>query len=972
MSRIIKKIRKRDGRIAEFAKEKVTNAIYKAAEAVSGPEGKKSDKALAEKLADKVVTILEYKFTEKETPTVEEIQDVVEKVLIKEGHAKTAKQYILYRLQHDKLRKTKDMLLDVNDTISEYLDRTDWRVKENSNEDYSFSGLMLHTAGKVIASYALNDIYTPAIADAHREGYIHVHDLSHGFIGYCAGWSLKNLLTKGFGNVPNKVDAKPAKHMDVVVHQMVNFIGCLQMEFAGAQAFSSVDTLLAPFVKVDNLNYKEVKQCMQELVFSLNIPSRWGCFSEDTEILTEAGWKLGNELEVGDIIATFNKDTEKIEYLPVRKMTKDHYKGKMYNLKNRIMDQLVTPNHRVLRRIHNFDENKSESKYVFEEASKLKTKIPLIPLGAKFRGTDMHEDYVKALAWIVSEGSLCKNERVAIHQSFVKNPQYCEEIRTCLNNLEIPFDEQIKQSGFTGEMSTLRFRINRPSSRNLCNQFFSDYVKRIPDELRNLNTDLMRIFIDTYMKADGHPPENKIYTKKKDDADVLQEMIVKAGWGSTCYKNKNGIFVVRVIKHEHSQITSIEQVDYNGIVWCPTTENNTVVVRRKGKVFISGNSQYPFSNLTFDWTVPEDMKKEKAIVGGKKQDFTYADCQKEIDMINKAFIEVLMEGDANGRIFTFPIPTYNLTKNFNWDSENAKVLFDLTAKYGSPYFQNYIGSNLDPKSIRAMCCRLNLDQVELMKRPGSMWGPGDNTGSLGVVTLNVNRLGYESKTQEEFFEKVKYYMELAKQSLEIKRKVVNKNLKNGLMPYTKTYLGTFRNHFSTIGLCGMNEACRNLLGKTIKDHEGKEFTIKTLNFMRDVLQQFQEETGSLYNLEATPAESAGYRFARSDKKLHPDIITAGDKEPYLTNSTQLGVHETDDIVEALEHQDDIQHLYTGGTIFHSFLGERMTDGESCKQLVRKIANNTRIPYFSITPTFSVCPEHGYVVGEHHICPLEVK
>lgn len=655
MSKIIKKIRKRNGRIVEFTEEKIINAIFKAAESVAKSEGKKSDKKVAEKLADKVVTILDYKFTEKEIPTVEEAQDIVEKVLIKSGHAKTAKAYILYRQQRKKIRETKDMLLDIDHTIKNYLERSDWRVKENSNEDYSFSGLMLYTAGKVISSYALNEIYTPTITEAHKQGYMHIHDLGHGFIGYCAGWSLKNLLTKGFGNVPNKVDAKAAKHMDVVVHQMVNFIGCLQMEFAGAQAFSSVDTLLAPFVRVDNLNYKQVKQCMQELVFSLNIPSRWG-------------------------------------------------------------------------------------------------------------------------------------------------------------------------------------------------------------------------------------------------------------------------------------------------------------------------SQYPFSNLTFDWIVPEDMKKEKAIVGGKKQSFTYGDCQKEMDMVNKAFIEVLMEGDANGRIFTFPIPTYNMTKSFDWDSENAKLLFELTAKYGSPYFQNYIGSKLDPKSIRAMCCRLNLNQLELMKRPGSMWNIGDNTGSLGVVTINLNRMGYEGKNKEEFFEKLSYYMDLAKQSLEIKREVVNGNLKNGLMPYTKSYLGTFRNHFSTIGLCGMNEACLNLLDKNLKSEEGKEFAIETLNFMRDKLVEFQKETGNLYNLEATPAESTAYRLARLDKKLYPDIITAGDKEPYLTNSTQLAVNDTDDVIEALEHQNEIQPLYTGGTIFHTFLGERMGSGESCKQLVKKIANNTRIPYFSITPTFSVCPDHGYVAGEHFNCP----
>lgn len=649
----VTKIKKRDGRVVDFDKEKITTAIFKAAKGVGG-----KDREVAESLSSLVIKNIDDNFAEK-TPSVEEVQDIVEKILIEQGHARTAKAYILYRQQHRKIRETKDAFVDVKNTIDSYLGRTDWRTKENSNEDYSFSGLMLYTAGKIIANYTLNEIYSPQIAEAHKKGYFHIHDLSHGFIGYCAGWSLKNLLKRGFGGIKNKVDAKPAKHMDVVVHQMVNFIGCLQMEFAGAQAFSSVDTHLAPFVKTDNMSYKEVKQCMQELVYSLNIPSRWG-------------------------------------------------------------------------------------------------------------------------------------------------------------------------------------------------------------------------------------------------------------------------------------------------------------------------SQYPFSNLTFDLTVPEDMKDKPAIVGGKKQDFTYADCQKEMDMINEAFLDVMMEGDANGRIFTFPIPTYNLTKNFNWQNKISEKLFELTAKYGSPYFQNYIGSNLDQGAIRAMCCRLNLDERELINRPGSMWGPGDSTGSLGVVTINMNRIGYEAETKEEYKEKLAHYMELAKDSLEIKRKIVNQNLKNGLMPYTKVYLGTFRNHFSTIGLCGMNESCKNFLGKDISTKEGQEFSIEVLNFMREKLREFQQESGSLYNLEATPAESTSYRLAKMDKEMYPDIITSGKHVPFLTNSTQLPVDHTDDPIEAIMHQTEIQPLYTGGTIFHTFLGERLTDWKAAANLVKKIAENTRLPYFSITPTFSVCPEHGYINGEHFTCPCGAK
>lgn len=547
-----------------------------------------------------------------------------------------------------------DGSIDAKKLVEAYLAEADWRTHENSNEGYSFSSLLLYTSGAVISKYILNELYSKEIKEAHEKGYFHVHDLSTGLIGYCAGWSLKNLLLLGFGNVPLKVECKPAKHLNTVVHHMINFMGCLQLEFSGAQAFSSVDTLLAPFVRTDQLTYKEVKQCIQQLIFSLNVPSRWGC-------------------------------------------------------------------------------------------------------------------------------------------------------------------------------------------------------------------------------------------------------------------------------------------------------------------------QTPFTNLTFDWVVPEDMKNDRAIVGGKMQDFTYGDCQKEMDMINRAFLENMLEGDGIGRIFTWPIPTYNLTKSFNWDSTNADLLFFVTAKYGLPYFQNYIGSDLDPRSIRAMCCRLNLDQTQLIQRPGGMWSMGDATGSIGVVTLNMNRLGYEAKTEQEFHEKIEYYMTLAKDSLEIKRAIISKNLEKGLMPYTKRYIGSFRNHFSTIGLCGMNECCLNFLHKPIASPEGSEFTIKTLHFMRKILLKFQQETGNLYNLEATPAEGASYRLAKSDKKLYPDIITAGKDAPYLTNSTQLAVDCTDDILFALEHQNKIQPLYTGGTIFHTFLGERLRSGEACKQLVKKIAHNTKLPYFSITPTFSVCVEHGYLAGEQPVC-----
>jgi len=650
MQKAVSRIKKRDGIVVDFTQDKITNAVYKAMEA----SGLRNWDA-AEVVSDIATFMIEDKFGGYTIPSVEQVQDIVEMVLMKRGYHETAKSYILYRERHKDIREARKTGINLERLIKDYINNVDWKIKENSNEGaMSFSGLNARVSGEVLTNFALNQLYSEKVKKAHLEGEFHIHDLSYPIVGYCAGWSLENLLRKGFGHVPNQVHSFPAKHLETATLHMVNFIGTMQGEFAGAQAFSSVDTLLAPFVRNDNLDYENVKQDLQKLIFGLNVPSRWG--------------------------------------------------------------------------------------------------------------------------------------------------------------------------------------------------------------------------------------------------------------------------------------------------W-----------------------QTPFSNLTFDWTVPEDMKDEQVTIGGEKQDSTYGDYQKEMDMINRAFLELMIEGDQKGRVFTFPIPTFNLTKDFDWDSPNAKLLFEVTAKYGIPYFQNYIGTDLDPGDIRAMCCRLNLDQKELMKRPGSLWGPGDSTGSIGVVTINMNRIGYESSTASEFYEKLKNLMILAKESLETKREVVNNMLAKGLMPYTQVYLGHFENHFSTIGLCGLHEACLNFLGKGIGTPEGKTLTIETLNFMKDAILQFQEETENLYNLEATPAESTAYRLARLDKEKYQNIITAGtDRYPYLTNSTQLNVNETRDIFEALEHQKDIQPLYTGGTIFHAFLPEAI-DRETCKKLVRKIAE-TSLPYFSITPTFSVCRDHGYFKGEIEVCP----
>ncbi|HID92818.1 MAG TPA: ribonucleoside triphosphate reductase [bacterium (Candidatus Stahlbacteria)] len=649
---MLEKVKKRDGRIVPFEQNKITEAIFKAAKAVGG-----RDRATAQRLSDKVVEVLERRG--KSVPDIEEIQDVVEKVLIEEGHAKTAKAYILYRNQHARLRNARATLVDVEDTIDGYISHSDWRVSENSNADYSFSGLMMHAAGSMIAHYTLESIYPPEIANAHKDGDFHIHDLYMGLAGYCAGWNLRQLLAEGFNGVPRKVEAKPPRHLETALGQMVNFLGTLQNEWAGAMAFNSFDTYLAPFVRKDGLNYEGVKQSIQRFIFSVNVASRWG-------------------------------------------------------------------------------------------------------------------------------------------------------------------------------------------------------------------------------------------------------------------------------------------------------------------------GQTPFTNLTFDWMVPDDLKDEPVTIDGEYlSNFgKYGDFQKEMDLINKAFIEVMIEGDKTGRVFTFPIPTYNITEKFDWDSENARLLFKATGKYGLPYFANFIKSDMKPSDIRSMCCRLRLDLRELRKNiTGGLFGSSDSTGSIGVVTINMPRIGWLANNENEFLDRLSNLMELAKDSLEIKRKAVIRNMKGGLLPYTNRYLGTLENHFSTIGLVGMNEACLNLFGKDIGTKEGREFSLEVLDFMLSRLQDFQAETGNIYNLEATPAESAAFRLAKLDKAKFPDIITAGGDVPYYTNSTLLPVGYTDDIFEAFELQEELQCKYTGGTVLHGFVGEQIDDPEACKLLVKRLAERFKIPYFTLTPTFSICQDHGYIRGEKHSCPI---
>ncbi len=645
---------KRDGRIVDFEISKIANAMKKAFDATET----NYNQSVIDFLAVMVTADFQPKITD-ELIHIEDIQDSVESVLSRGGYENVAKAYILYRKQHENLRAVSDTVLDYKKTVDNYLKINDWRVKENSTVTYSVGGLILSNSGAITANYWLSEVYDEEIANAHRNGDLHLHDLSM-LTGYCAGWSLKQLIQEGLGGIPGKITSAPAKHLATLCNQMVNFLGIMQNEWAGAQAFSSFDTYLAPFVRVDKLSQKEVKQCIQSFIFGVNTPSRWG-------------------------------------------------------------------------------------------------------------------------------------------------------------------------------------------------------------------------------------------------------------------------------------------------------------------------TQAPFSNITLDWTVPADLRDLPAIVGGKEQDFTYGDCQKEMDMVNKAFIEIMTEGDANGRGFQYPIPTYSITRDFDWSpTENNKLLFEMTAKYGTPYFSNYINSDMEPSDVRSMCCRLRLDLRELRKKSGGYFGSGESTGSVGVVTINMPRLAYLSKDEKDFYARLDKMMDLSARSLKIKRTVITKLLDAGLYPYTKYYLGTFDNHFSTIGLVGMNEAGLNAkwIRKDMTHPECQEFTKQVLDHMRERLSDYQEQYGDLYNLEATPAESTSYRLAKHDVELYPDIITAAEPggTPYYTNSSHLPVGYTDDIFAALDIQDDLQTRYTSGTVFHAFLGEKLPSWEAAANLVRKIAENYKLPYYTLSPTYSVCKNHGYLSGEQFKCP----
>ena len=964
---------------------KIKLAILKALDAIDNP-----DIDLADYLTKKVDRILSQEYFEKEKlPTIDNIQDIIEDVLIKEGLTKLVKAYVIYRKQHDDLRQMSKLIDSIN-AVESYINISDWQVKENSNMDYSLQGLNNYLSTKVISDYWIKKIYPPEIKEAHEKRQLHIHDLNT--LGpYCVGWDLQSLLQTGFRGGPGKIVAAPPKHLDTALGQIVNFIYTLQGEAAGAQAFSNFDTLLAPFIYYDKLDYKQTRAAIEKFVYNMNVPTRVGyqCMSEDTEILTEEGWKTHDDIKVGDIIKTFNIKTGKIEDLPIKKLFVREYSGKMYNIKNKIQDQLISPNHRMVRQTSN-----SKNKFVLEEVEKVMAlKSPVIlPIAAdtNYKGIAWSDEKIKLVAWLIARG--CseqphhknKNSRnIKIYQSEIKNNKDNKEIKNLLNHFNLKYSEsKHKALG----MSVNYFKINAEGSR-LLHSWFDDEsdIKFIPVDLFKANQKQARLFLETYNKVDG-TSEFKISTTSVDMLYGLQHMCVLAGYGfTTCFRKptigKKPIFVLKIIQHKDTTITCIKEVNYKGKIWCPNTDNETVIAKRNGKVFITGNT--PFSNITLDLTVPSTLKDQAVIIGGKPQDKTYGEFQKEMDIFNAALLDIFYEGDAAGNIFSFPIPTINVTKDFDWDSPLSDKLLELTIKYGTPYFANFVNSDMKPEDARSMCCRLRLDNRELQKRGGGLFGSNPLTGSIGVVTINLAQIGYLAKTEEEYFEKLGYLMDLSKKSLDIKRKIVEKYTDDGLYPYSKFNLklikdrfGSYwKNHFSTIGLLGMNESCLNFLGEPITTPKGNVFANKVMDFMRERIQKYQEETGALYNLEATPGEGTTYRFASHDKAKFPSIIVANEEnvqkngaQPYYTNSTQVPVNYTNDIFEILELQDELQCKYTGGTVIHFFIGEKKPSKEAIKSLIKKITTNYKLPYFTFTPTFSICPKHGYLFGEHEYCP----
>lgn len=1305
---MIKYIEKRDGSIAKFNPKNIYNAVYQSA---------KSCNEFVD--VDNVVRLVTERLEKRNQPTIniEIVQDEVEFVLMGLGYFKVAKSYITYRNMRDAQRNLSLGNINAESSVEEYLSRADWRVNANANQGYSLGGMILNVAGKVTANYWLNKIYPKEIGQAHRNGDIHIHDLDMLSI-YCCGWSLKNVLREGMNGIAGKIESNPPKHLSSALNQALNHLCCCQNEAAGAQAYSSFDTYMAPYIRIDNLSYKEVKQHLQEFIYNLNVPSRWGCVPTSTEVLTTDGWKDSYTLSMKDKVYSINKRGELCLSTIKRIIHKKNASKKLIAFRNDHYnyEQLVTPEHRVLvgrTQLSKLDDLKIKRA---ENISGI-TNLPVAFTNSIIEDSSPSNEEVMMAAALYCDGSWYYKEKVDTPRVFYfKSPNRQKDswFEKLCKKLGVVYKKKKVIGDFGSTVN--KYVFHSDSARKLTK--LVGRKTRIDEKFLNMNREKSQLFLDTWMAHDGQEEKHILQFDTLAIAKGLQHIAVNACKTSSIVKIHKSQYV-KLRGVEMLGVKQIQQIDYDGEVWCPSLTMGTAIFRDKnGGVFISGQTQTPFTNLTFDWVCPEDLKKEKPVVGGKECDFFYGDLQKEMDMINKAYIEIMLEGDKNGRVFTFPIPTYNMTKEFDWDSENSTLLFEMTAKYGLPYFQNFINSELKPNMIRSMCCRLQLDLRELLKRGNGLFGSAEQTGcydeetevltrqgwkfwkdvtmedefctlsrsrkieyqrpirlfkkkysgkmihfntrnldlkvtpnhnmlienqkgelsliradkyafsskiyhngipkrgiwvgkkqdlfelkgiegtkysfgheypytspdrtfdtkdwmaflgiflsegwyskiknrnkdylfiisqkkphvrkqikelfkrmgihynekivkngfgvhcktlhsylkqfglqkvrfiprevleldkeyleilyhwlmlgdgsvskngqetyytcskqlasdvqeliiklgygsrittkdklyhgkinriyevskhvksdkywiqthkkievedycgkiycaevpnhtlivrrngkatwcgnSIGVVTINCARLGYLFKgDKESLYNRLDYLMDLARNSLELKRKTLKQNMDRGLYPYIKRWLGTLRNHFSTIGVNGINEMIRNFTNdkEDITTEKGHAFAVEFLDHVRAKLLSYQSEQGTMYNLEATPAEGTTYRFAKEDKKRFPDIIQAGTpSNPYYTNSSQLPVGYTDDPFEALELQDDLQRKYSGGTVLHLYMNEAISSSDACKKIVKRALTNFKLPYITITPTFSICPIHGYIKGQHEYCP----
>ena len=992
---MIKICRKRDGHHAEFDPKFIAAAIDKALKATN--ESGKS----AEDITKTALLIIEQDYVDEDgIVDVEECQEAAERALFVNGLFETLMAYHEYRKAHSEVRKLElkknwaksvtegyvgtPVIDDITDMTSDSIQGAEvkkngqnWRVKQNASVSYSIGGNVLNQSSMITEEYWLDTLYDPEIATYHRQKKFHLHDL--GWLGgYCAGWNLKTLIERGITGVPGKISSGPANHLQTLCNQMVNFLGIMQNEWAGAQAFSSFDTYLAPFVKADNMSYKEVKQAIQSFVFGINTPSRWGCVTPKTELLTAEGFKKVDDLKKGEMIYTF-KDGQ-LELNRLNEIVRKPFEGNLHSYKGRNYVQTVTPEHRLLLKKHNSTETFiAHSEDIFGKNATMYA-FPVSFSSSDIKNNELTDDMIMLAVMVYTDGSFDIRNGNIHKVSIYKSPNRFgnEELVNAMDSMDIEYSV----TPVEGKYGVLnKYTVYGDSARKL--QELCGQKDKIDEKFMTMSMRQAELFLRTWAGFDGDEDKMKCQYDNDIIRDQLQQIAILAGKCSylSHRKLKSGAVTnyVKIRKTDAVCNTIQEEVPYDGEVWCPNVDNGTAVFRENGCVFISGNCQAPFSNITLDWVIPEDLVNLPAIVAGKPlkingEIITYGDCQKEADIINKAFMETMIEGDSEGRGFAYPIPTYSITTDFKWDdTENNRLLFEMAGKYGAPYFSNYINSDMKPSDVRSMCCRLRLDLRELRNQNGGNFGAGENTGSIGVVTINLPQIAYLASDENDFFKRLEDVMNVAARSLDTKRRVITAYYNAGLYPYTKAYLPNgYKDHFSTIGLVGMNETCLNAkwIQTDLTTNKAHAWANKVLDFMREKLSDFQEKYGCLFNLEATPAESTAYRFARYDKETYPDIITAGTVggDPYYTNSTHLPVEATDDVFEALGIEDDMQCKYTSGTVFHCFLGEKMPNWRSAMQLVRTVAENYRLPYFTLSPVYSICEEHGYLEGEQKSCP----